>query len=196
MPEQPLSEIKRSPTRLIEGRHYVIDPETGCWEWQLSKNRGYGHCNGGWAHRVMWVQSGQSIEPGRPLHHRCENPGCINPAHLTPMVDASTHLKHHMRGKSKFTPADVRTIRERAAAGERLYRIAEDYDVHRGTVEWIAQGRMWKDVGGPLTRPVAVCQLEGCDTPLTGRRTQKYCSPRHRTAGNARKHRTRKLAAA
>jgi hypothetical protein len=63
-----------------------------CWEWKAAKSNGYGTFGGavkdetGWhgvpAHRFAYELLIGPIPAGSHLHHTCENPGCVNPAHL------------------------------------------------------------------------------------------------------------------
>jgi len=68
---------------------YVIDG-TGCWEWVGGYDgRGYPS----WTrdgvtyrvHRMLYEEEHGRIPRGMHLHHRCENPRCVNPAHCEPV---------------------------------------------------------------------------------------------------------------
>lgn len=48
---------------------------------------GYGRAGrAGRAHRVAWEAMHGPVGPGLDLHHVCENPACVNVAHLVPMT--------------------------------------------------------------------------------------------------------------
>jgi hypothetical protein len=165
----------------IEGHHYVVDWRTGCWRWQLFKLRGYPRSGKGFAHRLMYEHMVGPIPEGHDLHHTRPHRDCINPEHVEP-VEHWRHLAKHKRSLSKLTAAEVREIRRRAAEGESLTELASAYGLTEGNIGYIARGRLWKDVGGFVGRPVTFCQLPGCTAELTGKRHQKYCSPAHRQA--------------
>jgi HNH endonuclease len=86
-----------------EGPMPLKCPELGpCWIWTAAKSTsGHGSFNRGpdggfWirAHRLAYELIVGPIASGRELHHRCETPPCVNPAHLKPVTPLEHGLEH------------------------------------------------------------------------------------------------------
>ena len=96
-------------------RNSVVDPITGCWEWQGKKDRGgYGqltirvpgkpHPVNVYAHRLaVVVFQGVKLRDDCHVDHKCRNQGCINPEHVR-QVKARTNLarRRYAKGSAMF----------------------------------------------------------------------------------------------
>lgn len=152
-----------APREVVEARFWAKVEKAGpddCWLWKGgSKQGGYGIVRGydgrlTTAHRLSMVIDGR--DPG-PLfcRHRCDNPPCVNPAHLL----AGTHQQNmddarergsyagERNAQAKLTNADVLRIRELAAAGKYLQReIAAMFGIRQPAVSDIVRRRRWTHV--------------------------------------------------
>jgi len=130
-----------------------------CWEWRGGKSKGYGEINRGGrgsehlsAHRVSWELANDLIPKGMCVLHHCDNPSCVNPAHL--FLDTQVeNLQDMMRkGRSargervagaKLTEQDVHEIRQMLSRGISQRVVARKYGVIQQTVAAINVGQSW-----------------------------------------------------
>jgi len=101
-----------------EGRHYQVDPTTGCWNWLLSVDiGGYGQINhrglNRAAHRTIWENTHGPILHGLCVCHKCDNRRCINPAHLFLGTQKQNLHDAKQKGRTSPPPRNVHLVGER-----------------------------------------------------------------------------------
>jgi hypothetical protein len=110
--------------------------------------------------RVAWVlRHRQPIPPGEVIRHSCDNPPCVNPAHLltgTQLANvqdaverrrnrAGTGERHR---NAKLTWELVGEIRRRRAAGESCAALAREFGVGRDQISRICSFKVWRNPPG------------------------------------------------
>jgi hypothetical protein len=131
-----------------------------CWEWQAGRSKGYGVIK--WdgkqrkAHRISWMLAHGEM-PELLVCHHCDNPPCVNPAHLF----LGTHRDNVMDKVSKgrqpsgvgelnacalLNESQVEAILQRAQHGEAYSWIAQDFGVSSAAVSRICLGKNWPHV--------------------------------------------------
>jgi|SRR5690554_526613 len=77
-----------------------------CWIWLGSRNRqGYGTTGGfrsSLAHRAAYELAHGAPPPGETLDHLCNNPLCVNPAHLEPTSLSENLRRRHARERGEL----------------------------------------------------------------------------------------------
>jgi HNH endonuclease len=106
-----MTRIRSPRVRFDESFPRLSDDE--CWPWMKSLNSdGYGHFYMGSdarislekAHRASWMFHVGEIPCGAQVLHRCDNPRCVNPAHLflgthvDNMRDMAAKKRHRLQG--------------------------------------------------------------------------------------------------
>lgn len=129
----------------------------GCWTWNAATSRGYGLFSRGGrsgrmelAHRVSWeIAHGEPPSPDRLVRHRCDNPPCVNPAHLE-LGDQHDNMRdmavRGRSGRAKLSVDDVLSIRFLAAAGMSRRELAGRFGVAPSNVSAIVRRETWKHV--------------------------------------------------
>ena len=153
----------------IEAKMERLTEKTdGCWLWKGRRNRaGYGaitHNNTKWlAHRLAWVlANGVPIEKGVVVRHICDNPQCVNPAHLclgdqlNNVQDMVSRKRQNFFGRrnhrqvgernptAKLTATQVIEIRSRRRQGESLSKLAAEFGISKSYVGNLAACRKWQ----------------------------------------------------
>lgn len=140
-----------------------------CWEWTAATNdHGYGVIHPGGrrngptlkAHRVSASLAGMKID-GLQVRHSCDNPPCVNPAHLLPGTNADNvadmmarerQVRGSRNGNATLDERRVFAIKDALALGWKHREIAALFTVSRPTVTLIANGKTWKHVTPPAAR--------------------------------------------
>jgi hypothetical protein len=156
-----MREIKRRKSKPFAERFWVNvnkHADGGCWEWlgALDKD-GYGVTTVPKrkymrAHRAAWMlQSGSEPPSNAFILHSCDNPRCVNTAHLSLGNHTENWLQRNARQRSgtKLTPADAELLK---LAIETLpevttFELARVWKVTERYVRKVKNGEHWSKTG-------------------------------------------------
>lgn len=152
-------------TTSLEKRFWSkVKKQPGCWEWLAAKHDyGYGVIGAGGrgtgilrAHRVSWVLHYGPIPEGMIVLHKCDNPECTNPDHLTLGTHADnvadkiskgrgSSARNGNHGFTKLTLEQVNQIPVLKNQGYSERQIANLFGVRRQTINDIVNQKTWKE---------------------------------------------------
>jgi hypothetical protein len=154
---------KRSAKRL--GKRFwskvAIADKEECWLWQgMLKPSGYGYFNSRrgettLAHRHAYMlETGKKIDSSVHICHSCDNPRCVNPAHLwegdprsnyDDMVSKGRRVYAPLRGQasphSRLTEAQAREVLQSPLGNKQL---ADKFGVSSSAIWLIRNGKNWR----------------------------------------------------
>lgn len=134
-----------------------------CWNWRGTSSHGYGKFtlrtpNGSqqhMAHRVAYLLHYRALPTNLVVMHSCDNPRCVNFAHLSlgtdllNTIDASAKGRMHPGAKTfgaVLTDDIARHIRTCSDLGEGINSIARRIGHHRRTVADVVNRKTWRHV--------------------------------------------------
>lgn len=150
--------IKKDIRNTIEDFWNRINKTNTCWIWLSNVDKdGYGLF---WwknrsvrAHRFM-LNIVNKIELGdKEVCHTCDNPTCVNPAHLFLATSKENQQDAVRKGRKTrgekchtaiLTEKQVKEIRERLKNGESRKDMTRMFKVGKTAIDFIARGRTWK----------------------------------------------------
>lgn len=160
----PLGGIKNQAP--LEERFWrFVEKSDGCWAWTGNKSRaGYGRISIGpktlgyvQAHRLSWeLHQKQKIPDGMVVMHKCDNPNCVNPEHLSIGTYKENTLDMISKGRKKvvapvgegngkslLTADQAREIKESTLS---MAELARKFGVSPNCVRGVKIGRTWKHI--------------------------------------------------
>lgn len=140
-----------------------VERTDGCWTFRSGARTRSGHRQI-WvvdrmvlAHRVSWELHHGPILEGMVVCHRCDNPPCVNPAHLFLGTVAANNEDRDLKGRhvalpgssngnAKLSEYQVQEILAACADGEPQRAVAGRYGISQGLVSLIVRGKAWTHV--------------------------------------------------
>jgi len=132
------------------------------WIWTGSKDRlGYGYLGGYTperrAYRLSYVLNVGPIQEELCVLHRCDNPSCVNPAHLFLGTRYDNNKDRHRKGRSGdhrgesngralLTETLVAEIRLKYRAGVPATKLMSEYGLKRSALYNLLSGHSWSHV--------------------------------------------------
>lgn len=130
----------------------------GCWLWTACcDSNGYGiftlvegprRRRNVKANRAAWVAHNSEIPEGLSVLHHCDNPLCVNPAHL--FLGTEKDNRQDQIGKGRFTlrkfeEQQIQRMHEMRALGMTFKEIGREFGVPKGTIHRITSGRHYPE---------------------------------------------------
>jgi len=141
-----------------------VEKTDGCWIWTGSRHRqGYGLLTLGQrpakAHRISYFLANGYIDLSEKVLHKCDNPPCVNPAHLWLGTQADNVADMVAKGRNGFVRLGgeknpmarldwekVRAIRSEYATGAiNQAALADKYHMSKMAINRVVNGGSWRE---------------------------------------------------
>lgn len=105
-----------------------------------------------YAHRWSWELENGPIPAGLGVLHHCDNPPCINPAHLFLGTQADNDRDAWKKGlipilcgeaRSKLTEEQVKAIR---ASPKRNFELTKEFNIDSSNISRIRSRKQWRHI--------------------------------------------------
>lgn len=143
-----------------------------CWIWQQGTTNGQPQMKvkglpTKLVRRMSLQLANRSAAPGQPVEVTCDDPLCVNPAHLKPSTNGAIARRASKQGRmysptrganiaaarrrlfAKLTPDGAQQIK---TSDEPTSVLAARLQVCESTVTGVRRGRTWKDYSNPFAR--------------------------------------------
>ena len=150
------------PAAIAQRMDAKTDKSGDCWVWHGSKAKfGYGilvlNGKNRLAHRLSYALANNvsDLPRGKHVCHKCDNPPCINPAHLFLGSPWDNQEDKRRKGRipygmdafgTKLSDDDVRYIRKHAVDFDGEVRCMQRYRVSQGTIQSIYKRKSRQNV--------------------------------------------------
>ncbi|MGH7851532.1 MAG: HNH endonuclease [Thermodesulfobacteriota bacterium] len=119
------------------------------------------------AHRLVYEHFIGPIPEGLCVCHHCDNPPCVNPAHLflgttqdntADMVKKGRHVSHsgENNGRTKLNSNNIPEIRRKYIAGISRAALAREYKVDWSQINRIVKGKQWRHLEPSAIKPLDI----------------------------------------
>ena len=140
-------------------KKYIVDEETGCWNWIGAKCQGYGVFKGSlskniYAHRFAYQYFNGPLDPNLEICHECNNKSCVNYNHLRQDTHSSNTIDKVKIKNQSNQKLNVEQVIEIKKALKNYYHgqckdISILYNVQLAAISKIKNGDRWSHIQIP-----------------------------------------------